>query len=108
MSHDSRRRRRHSPEFKSQLVTAARRPGVSVAGIALAHGINANLLHRWMRKTPGASEPRALVPVRIETGRPLVHEAIDLTITRGDVQVGIRWPLVDAEGCARFLGAFLK
>jgi transposase len=24
------------------------RPGVSVAGLALAHGINANLLRRWM------------------------------------------------------------
>lgn len=40
------RRRRHFPEFQSQLVAAARKPGVSVAGIALAHGINANLLRR--------------------------------------------------------------
>ena len=103
------RRRRHSPEFKSQLVAAARQSGASVAGIALAHGINANLLHRWMRETQGISEPRALVPVRIEAAQPhAAPESIDLTITRGDVRVGIRWPLSDADGCVRLVGVLLK
>ena len=102
------RRRRHSPEFKSQLVAAARQPGASVAGIALAHGINANLLHRWMRETQGISEPRALVPVRIEAAQPhAAPESIDLTLTRGDVRVSIRWPLSDADGCAPLLRALL-
>jgi transposase-like protein len=102
------RRRRHSPEFKSQLVAAARQPGASVAGIALAHGINANLLHRWMRETQGISEPRALVPVRIEAAQPHAsHETINLTITGQGVQVSVRWPLSDADGCARLLRALL-
>ena len=35
--------------FKSWLVEQAGRPGVSVAGLAMKHGVNANQLRRWMR-----------------------------------------------------------
>jgi hypothetical protein len=38
------------------LVELCKGPGVSVAGTALAHGINANLLRRWVVKY---SKPRA-------------------------------------------------
>ena len=43
-----RRKRRHSEEYKDELVRACAEPGVSVAGIALANGVNANLLRKWM------------------------------------------------------------
>jgi transposase len=43
-----RRRRRHSAEFKAELVAACQRPGVSSAAVGLAHSINANLLRRWV------------------------------------------------------------
>lgn len=39
-----RRRRVHSAEFKAQAVQASQQPGVSMAAVAMAHGINANLL----------------------------------------------------------------
>ena len=42
------RRRRHSDEFKAQAVAECARPGVSIAAIALHHGMNANLLRRWL------------------------------------------------------------
>jgi transposase-like protein len=41
-------RRTYSETAKRALVQLALRPGVSVAALALAHGINANLLRRWM------------------------------------------------------------
>jgi transposase-like protein len=41
-----RRRGRYSEAFKTQVVTAARQPGVSTAAVALANGLNANLLRR--------------------------------------------------------------
>ncbi|PLC05701.1 hypothetical protein CY658_01125 [Variovorax sp. RO1] len=47
---DRRRRRRHTDEFKSNLVAACSRPGVSIASVALANGINANLLRRWIEQ----------------------------------------------------------
>nr|HNH62472.1 transposase [Thauera aminoaromatica] len=45
-----RSRRTHSEAFKQSVVSACREPGVSVAGLALANGLNANRVHRWMRE----------------------------------------------------------
>ena len=39
---------RYDPEAKRELVEACLQPGVSVAGMALEHGINANLLRKWI------------------------------------------------------------
>jgi transposase-like protein len=41
-------RRTYTAEYKSAVVRECSSPGVSVAGVALAHGINANLLRRWI------------------------------------------------------------
>jgi len=47
--HSGRRhRRQHSAEFKAKVVAACRKPGVSIAAVALANGLNANLLRRWV------------------------------------------------------------
>lgn len=37
-------------EAKRELIEASLRPGVSVAVLALRHGINANLLRTWIRR----------------------------------------------------------
>ena len=42
-------KRRHSAAFKRKLVKLTEEAGASVAAIALAHGINANLLFKWRR-----------------------------------------------------------
>lgn len=56
-------RRTYSKSAKRALVQMCLRPGVSVAGTALAHGINANLLRRWMTQfgqgAKGRSEPNS-------------------------------------------------
>src|ERR1700682_999016 len=43
-------RRRYDENGKRTLVEAALRPGVSVARLAQEHGINANLLRKWVTK----------------------------------------------------------
>ena len=40
----------HAVEFKRRLAAAACAPGVSVAKLALEHGVNTNLLFRWRRQ----------------------------------------------------------
>ena len=40
----------HPVEFKKQLVAQASRPNASVSQVALAHGINVNMLFRWCRQ----------------------------------------------------------
>ena len=41
-------RRRYDPASKRRLVEACLQPGVSLAGVALRHGVNANLLRKWV------------------------------------------------------------
>ena len=40
-------RRRHSDELKAKVVAACNEPGASISGVALAHGLNANLVRKW-------------------------------------------------------------
>jgi len=40
---------RYDAEAKRELVEACLQPGVSVARIALEHGLNANLLRKWIQ-----------------------------------------------------------
>ncbi|MBH2042357.1 MAG: transposase [Comamonadaceae bacterium] len=44
--HQTQTQRRHSAAFKRKLVKLTEQAGASVATIALAHGINANLLFK--------------------------------------------------------------
>ena len=40
-------RRRHSDELKARVLAACAVPGASISGVALAHGLNANLVRKW-------------------------------------------------------------
>lgn len=64
-------KRRHSAEFKARVVEECEARGASVAGVALAHGVNANLVRKWIIKKRCALVPAGstgLLPVRIMTG----------------------------------------
>ena len=66
-------RRQHEKSFKAELVARCLLPGASVAAIALAGGINANLLFKWRRDhlrsqrlgSATSSSSAVLVPVHI-------------------------------------------
>lgn len=51
-------RRRHGAEFKAKVLAACDEPGASISGVALAHGLNTNLVRQWRAGAPDA-EPRA-------------------------------------------------
>lgn len=42
-------KRRYEAQSKRRLIEASLQPGVSVAGLALKAGVNANPLRRWIR-----------------------------------------------------------
>lgn len=67
-------RRKHSEEFKQQLVERSLEPGASVAAIAQEHGINANLLFNWRR-------------LRLRAEAPIVEEAAPPTLLPVTVQM---------------------
>ena len=41
-------RRVHSAEFKAEVMAQCREPGASVAAVAMAHGVNANVVRKWL------------------------------------------------------------
>lgn len=111
----ARHRRHHSNEFKTDLVTICRQPGISVSAVAQAHGVNANLLRRWMKQYPVvpniplSSAHARLVPVQVEaTHTSPSNGDIHFDIQRGASLIRIRWPLAGAAACAQLLGAWLK
>ena len=64
--------------FKAWLVGQARRPGVSVAGLALRNGVNANLLRLWMKQEHWPGQAPELLPVTI-VAEPACREAATAT-----------------------------
>jgi transposase-like protein len=70
--------RRHSPEFKARVIELARQGSGSVAAVALANGLNANMLRRWVRdaeltdgnRCAAGMAPRAGVPMFIPVAMP--------------------------------------
>ena len=45
-----RTRRVYSAQFKAELIAACQQPGASIAATAREHGMNANVLHRWLKE----------------------------------------------------------
>jgi len=63
-------RRRFDPASKDRLIAACLEPGASVSKLALEHGVNANLVWKWIRKHTQAppfppSSTSAFLPVQI-------------------------------------------
>jgi transposase len=115
-----RRRGRYSDEFKSRLIEACRQPGMSTAGVALANGINANVLRRWVVEA-GIEESADLHTI-VRGGRedafvriaptvpqaPATSQSVRIELRRGEVSVVLEWPLSHVSQCATLLGAVLR
>ncbi|WP_284413706.1 transposase [Acidovorax sp. SUPP2539] len=121
-----RRRRLHSDEFKADAVASCMQPGMSMAAVAMAHGVNANLLRRWVREAelmpPGmalgkptacgieAPEAKPLfVPVSLP---PLAAAApvadIRIELQRGATAITVTWPVSAASECAAWMRELLR
>jgi transposase len=116
-------RRRHSAEFKREVVNACSVPGASVAGVALSFGVNANLVRQWLKgrgfKQLGVApvavpRPQRFLPVSIPAvvaARPDASSpagAIQVHVRRGTLQVNVSWPQSTAADCAAWLSEFLR
>lgn len=100
------------------MISACREPGVSVAGVALANGLNANQVHRWMRER-GMAPPSRRMPDAVEiAGRvepgfvpvqvvPEAEPVIRLEVQRGGVRVKLEWPVQAAGACGAWLRDWL-
>jgi transposase len=121
-----RRRRKHSDEFKAQVVAACSQTGVSIAAVSMAHGVNANLARRWIFDASDARDrepvaqdravaptapaqlalPSPFVPVSLPSSPALSEIRIELR--RGTMAVSVTWPTGAASECAAWMRELLR
>ena len=111
------KRRLYSPELKTQLMQECRKSGASVAGVALSHGINANIVHRWLREQTASAlvpqlQARAFVPITLggSAPGPAPHAELDIRVEvqRANSAIVVKWPLQGAGECAAWLREWLR
>jgi transposase len=78
----------------------------------MAHGLNANLVHKWRRQADAGREvtPSVFVPVTVAAA-PEVNDLpqfVELELQRGGVHVRVRWPMAAADSCAAWLREILR
>lgn len=101
------KRRRFSKTFKAKIVAACHQPGASVAGVALANGLNANLVHRWRRaariKTAVSAAPADFTPIVVQERALQGAESAVVIIEVGSIKV--HWPLTQIDRAIPWLRA---
>ena len=108
-------RRFYSPELKGQVTQECRQSGASVAGVALSHGINANIVHRWLREhsqTALVPQSQAFVPVTLDEpapgSAPQAAPDIRVEVQRANATIVVKWPLQGSAACAAWLREWLR
>lgn len=118
-----RRRRRHGAEFKAAVIQECLKPGVSIAAVALAHSLNANMLRKWVIDAehkgvaavavkaapvvgPPPMPPPTFVPLALAA--PVVDGEIRIELQRAGTTVKIVWPAASARDCAAWLSDWLR
>lgn len=99
-----RQRSSYPKPFKAQVVRECLQPGATISSVAISHGINANVIRKWLpiyrEQLPVTLPP--FVPLRAAPKRqPEVSAIIELPL--GEQSITVKWPTSDPEGCARFI-----
>lgn len=92
---------------------------VGVASIALAHGLNAKLVHIWRREARPAPaglgsiddvgpEPRFVAVSLPPPVQPTVAEVVQMEQRRGALTVNCTWPVSAMPQCAAWLREILR
>lgn len=113
------KRRRYSKELKTRIVAECLVPGASVSRISLDHGLNANMVRRWISEARRAGHmpaPPGFVPISLPAVRsapeaPIVPDQrhiIRIEIPRAGGAVVVEWPVEQAHQCAVLLRALLE
>jgi transposase len=116
-----RRRRRHSDLFKAEAVGACQQAGVSIAAVALARGLNAGVLRRWVKEADRSGRTIAIQPttarfvtdsadsfVPVALPSNPVEGTIRIKVRRRGGTVSVEWPASAAHECALLLRELMR
>jgi transposase len=110
---NSRKRRRYGAELKAQILAECDVPGASVAKVAMAHGINANIVHGWRKQARESGTARVserFVPVAIAQAAPQATDErrIEVELRRGGITVKLSWPMSAAMDLSAWMRELLR
>lgn len=100
-------RRVHSAEFKARILAECRQPDASISAVAIAHGLNTNVVRKWLSghglKRMGDAVPSAsgtapalqFVPVELPRSEPVAtgpafQPDIRIELQRGGLHVKLQ------------------
>lgn len=92
---DAAGRRWYTREFKREIVAQCVRPGASVSKIAVSHGLNPNLVRKWIEWAPDVGAVRVsarfmpVEPLPATEQAPAVHIRESIRISLGNAVISI-------------------
>ena len=114
-------RRRHSLALKTQVLAQCAEPGASIAAVAQAHGLNANLVHKWRRvqcqaksavlpAQAGTDVASSFVALQLppQSTAPSAAQDIRIELRCGTTAISLSWPCSAAPECAAWLRELLR
>lgn len=103
-------RRRHGAALKAQVLAECSEPDASVARIAMAHGLNANLVHKWRRlaSAPVSAPSFITLPLAPSPSVPAPAQDLVIELHRGALAIKVTWPASAAPACAAWLRELLR
>lgn len=105
-----RQRSSYTKPFKASVVQECLQPGASISSVAISHGINVNVIRKWMplyRDQPAAASLPAFVPLKAAPKRPAEAPVI-IELPMAGKMITVKWPTSDPEGCAQFVRAVTR
>ena len=107
-------RRRYDDGLKAQVIAECGAPGASVAKVAMSHGINANVVHRWRQLAREARAPASVSTsefVAVSLAPPPVPTPardIQVQLRRGTTAMTITWPVSASAEFAGWMRELLR
>ena len=106
---DAAGRRWFTDQFKREIVALCLQPGASVSGIAVEHGINPNLVRKWIVRVHKETRKLApLLPVVLADARPTLDAAppspcIEIRIGEAVIVIGAKATTQQIDAVVRAL-----
>ena len=108
-------RRRYSAAMKTQVMAECSEAGASVAKVAMAHGINANVVHRWRQlaregkvAAPAGTSEFIALPLAVAAAPVAPSADIRVELHRGAVAMSVSWPVSAAADFAVWTRELLR
>ena len=117
----TRHRRRYSREFKERILAECLEPGNSFAAVAVRHGLNPNMVHKWRKAmkqpaqgeflrlpAPGEPIPPSEPEPSSASGDANQNDTIRMEVPTPRGQLVVHWPVSQLTASVAWLRALTR